>query len=431
MNVFKNLYPFLFLLPVLFIGCEQVKNVFNKKSPRQKYVEELQKGPLADNSTVKRWIDSGGEVLSDPVAVELPFQTKLVFFKNEINPGAWKFSLSEGRKLKIKIESAHASPQLFIDLFALENAEPAPQASIEDTLFTFTLDEDQTLILRVQPKLLAAGSATLTLTDQPSMEFPVAGADLNDVGGAWGAPREGGERIHKGVDIFAERGTPVLASREGRITQAGNSHDIGGITIWLRTEGQSVYYAHLDSVSTAAGERVQRGDTLGFVGNSGNAKTTPTHLHFGVYKYGAVPPMPFIKPSLSQVEPLAVQPKNFKKWAVVTASEANVRLLPSIEKAAIAALTQGNPVKILGGSGNWYRVELPFGEKGFIHKNLLKAASSPLHSETVKQNDLVYNRADYSSLLFRTDSSITIDIFGSFKNWQLSKYREHWVWVNE
>ncbi len=429
MRAVKYFYLNLFLLPMLFIGCEEVKNVLHKKSPRQKYVEALQKSPLSENNMVKRWIYSGDEALTDPVAVELPFQAKLVYFKDEINPRAWKFSLPEGRTLTAKVETLNSSHQLFIDLFAVENEGAKLKKSVEHSSISLTVDEPQTFILRIQPELLAAGSATLTVTDQPSMKFPVAGGDLNDVGGVYGDPRDGVGRIHKGVDIFAGRGTPVLAAAEGRVMQAGRSNGLGGITIWLRADGKAIYYAHLDSASAAEGQQVQQGDTLGFIGNSGNARTTPTHLHFGIYNDGAVKPLPFIKPANNQVEPVGVQPSTFPKWAVITAEKANVRPLPSTEKAPVETLTRHNTVKIIGGTGNWYHIQLPLGKEGFIFEDLLSPASSPLLSKKLQRNEPLYNKADYASLLLRTDSSITVGIYGHFRNWQLAKYRQHWVWV--
>lgn len=58
----------------------------------------------------------------------------------------------------------------------------------------------------------------------------------------------------------------------------------GGKVVWMRDEarGMSLYYAHLDSQHVAAGAYVRPGDTLGFVGKTGNARTTPPHLHFGI-----------------------------------------------------------------------------------------------------------------------------------------------------
>lgn len=73
---------------------------------------------------------------------------------------------------------------------------------------------------------------------------------------------------------------------------------LGGNVVWLRdpARGLTHYYAHLDTVLVASGQRVRRGDTLGTVGNTGNARATPPHLHFGLYDGGALDPEPFLRP---------------------------------------------------------------------------------------------------------------------------------------
>ena len=100
------------------------------------------------------------------------------------------------------------------------------------------------------------------------------------------------------MDIFAPRGTPALAAIDGYVSRVG-TNNLGGNVIFLsdQSHGINLYYAHLDSFNVAQGKRVHLGDTLGFVGNTGNARTTGTHLHFGIYESGtrAIDPLPFIR----------------------------------------------------------------------------------------------------------------------------------------
>ena len=106
--------------------------------------------------------------------------------------------------------------------------------------------------------------------------FPVQGGGSysND----WGNARSGGRR-HQGTDIFAPHGTPVVAVEDGYITKMGPS-GIGGLRIWLNGR---FYYAHLSGFAKglSVGSRVKAGTVLGYVGNTGDAKGTPPHLHFG------------------------------------------------------------------------------------------------------------------------------------------------------
>ena len=114
--------------------------------------------------------------------------------------------------------------------------------------------------------------------------MPVVGIQARDLYNSWGAARDGGRRRHKGIDIFAPKGTGVVAVADGIISYIGEQPK-GGLCLWLTTEnGTSFYYAHLDrwAAGLFEGMEVRSGDLLGYVGNTGNAKTTPPHLHFGV-----------------------------------------------------------------------------------------------------------------------------------------------------
>ena len=117
-----------------------------------------------------------------------------------------------------------------------------------------------------------------------SLRMPVVGVIARQLDDSWGAPRDGGVRKHKGIDIFARRGPAVVAVTDGIISYIGDQPK-GGHCMWLTTEaGTSFYYAHLDRWAPGIyeGMEVASGDLLGFVGNTGNAITTPPHLHFGV-----------------------------------------------------------------------------------------------------------------------------------------------------
>jgi murein DD-endopeptidase MepM/ murein hydrolase activator NlpD len=117
-----------------------------------------------------------------------------------------------------------------------------------------------------------------------SLFMPVVGVLPRDLGNSWGASRDGGHRKHKGIDIFAPKGTGVVAVADGIVSYIGDQPK-GGLCLWLTTEnGTSFYYAHLDrwAAGLFEGMEVRSGDLLGYVGNTGNAKTTPSHLHFGV-----------------------------------------------------------------------------------------------------------------------------------------------------
>jgi murein DD-endopeptidase MepM/ murein hydrolase activator NlpD len=122
--------------------------------------------------------------------------------------------------------------------------------------------------------------------------FPVVGGAsfTND----WGGPRPGG-RSHQGIDLFAATGTPVVAISDGTLFKVGWNR-IGGWRFWLRDRwGNEFYHAHLSAFAPAAreGAVVKAGTVIGFVGNTGDAKTTPPHLHFEIHPSGGDPIPPF------------------------------------------------------------------------------------------------------------------------------------------
>jgi murein DD-endopeptidase MepM/ murein hydrolase activator NlpD len=117
-----------------------------------------------------------------------------------------------------------------------------------------------------------------------ALRMPVVGIRNRDLSDSWHDPRDGGARLHKGIDIFAPKGTEIVAVTDGIVSYIGDQPK-GGHCLWLTTEnGSSFYYAHLDrwAAGLYEGMEVQSGDLLGYVGNTGNAKYTPSHLHFGV-----------------------------------------------------------------------------------------------------------------------------------------------------
>lgn len=133
---------------------------------------------------------------------------------------------------------------------------------------------------------------------EPDAEIaiPVKGMKVRSVADTWQAPRPG-ERQHQGQDLFAPRGTPVYSATEGYVYRIGESN-LGGNTVWIMGAGSRFYYyAHLDGYA----ENLKQGDfvtaesVIGYVGNTGNAKGTPPHLHFGVYtSSGAIDPLPLL-----------------------------------------------------------------------------------------------------------------------------------------
>lgn len=147
---------------------------------------------------------------------------------------------------------------------------PTPTLQAEPTMTTAAAPADATAVAHLG-----------------SLFFPVAGMDSTRLDDSFDDPRDGGARRHNAIDIMAPRGSAVLAVQDGRILRLSASTK-GGTTIYATDlEEQFVYYyAHLDRYHTNiyAGRPLMRGDTIGYVGTTGNAPKSLPHLHFQVMR---------------------------------------------------------------------------------------------------------------------------------------------------
>jgi len=130
-----------------------------------------------------------------------------------------------------------------------------------------------------------------------SLPVPVDGVRARDIADTFGAPR-GRDRSPAGGDIVAARGTPGPSATRGIVSSVRDA-GLGGRQVWVLGPGRErYYYAHLEDWAPGlrAGDVVLAGDAIGEVGDSGNARGTPPHLHFGIYgSEGARDPLPLLR----------------------------------------------------------------------------------------------------------------------------------------
>ena len=169
-----------------------------------------------------------------------------------------------------RLETARRVPGMALDL-----VDSSDVAALESVLVDWVRLQDTLDRLALARDRLTA----ITGSDPVERVCPVAGRHTFENG--WGDGRYGG-RAHKGIDLEAEFGTPIVAVEDGVVVQAG-WHWAGGIQAYLLGDatGDVTYYAHMSwwAPGIGVGSRVAAGDLLGWVGVSGNAESP--HLHFG------------------------------------------------------------------------------------------------------------------------------------------------------
>jgi peptidoglycan LD-endopeptidase LytH len=256
--------------------------------PHQAYAYRLAQNRLHADPASRDWVESAEHALFDAAPVQLPWVTRAVLGTVDAAAG-YEFSVPPGRRLDVK--AAPAAPfdgEFYVDLFrraavGLERVSGGPARGV-GAAFELDAIEGGDFVLRVQPPLGTAVDVDVEVRSNALLEFPVEGVDRRAIWSGFGAERDGGRRAHRGVDIFAARGTPALASMDGWVTRVETTR-VGGNVVWMQPLFGNVrlYYAHLDEQWVTPGEFVRAGQAIGSVGNTGNARTTPPHLHFGVY----------------------------------------------------------------------------------------------------------------------------------------------------
>jgi hypothetical protein len=257
----------------------------------------------------------------------------------------------------------------------------------------------------------------IAITSPLRYGFPVDTERENAVQSFFGGDRDGGARRHEGIDIFAPRGTPVIAAEAGQVTRVGDTPR-GGKNVWVRGDNRSFYYAHLDSIAVSPGDRVRRGDVLGTVGNTGNAITTNPHLHFGIYKFaqGAVDPLPLVgrKKMVNTYAPPLVELA--PRWLAVNTEKANLRSGPSLKTTNVASLMRAELVQVYSVAGDWLRVTTGKGTKGFIARHLTETPSESIL--TLTENYVAFSFPDDTAPVVGNfsagDKLPTLGQFGSF-----------------
>lgn len=329
-----------------------LKELVNERNPRWNFWESAYLDARLDSTTIQ--IPARERIQTDTAALR--------------SAQSWRIDVPTGRRVELEIINRDSVP-LFAELFVGEESRPEQNVEVMDTMrFEFEDARAQTAVIQlvVQSRLGATNDYEIALHDRAVLRFPVAEKTERAIKSFWGDPRDGGRRKHKGNDIFAPKGTPLLAVTEGRISRVRNG-GLGGKSVFLRDgEGRplSYYYAHLDSQYVRRGQYVERGDTIGTVGNTGNARTTPPHLHFGIYGRGAIDPNAFLRdPQRAPERAIALRTE---PWIISAREPYYLRYQPTRKNSIIRQLEAGEVVHPLGRTGRFTRVRTARGETGYV-----------------------------------------------------------------
>jgi peptidoglycan LD-endopeptidase LytH len=392
------------LLCLLVAGC-RLFAPGPPEAPHDRYRAALDAAGLLATDAGRAWAGAADSAAARALPVALPHREVAVFDPAVPEAAAWRVPLRRGQALTVQVEAPYA---LFVDLFrTFENDTAAPErVASADSAGTITREApiDEVVIVRLQPRLLEGGRYRLTLTAGAALAFPVAGHDAGDIRSFFGADRDGGARRHEGIDIFASRGTPVIATAPGVVTRVG-TNALGGNVVWVRDldRGLANYYAHLDHQTARTGQRVRRGDTLGTVGNTGNARSTPPHLHFGLYDAGALDPLPFVDTRTRRPPPVAADTSTLGTWARLAAS--------------VGRLGGGTAVRIVGAFAAQQRVAAPDGRLYEVPARALTAA--PLGTARVDAATFLRSRPDDGApVLDSLGPGASVEVLGTAGAWR-------------
>ncbi|MBO3697372.1 M23 family metallopeptidase [Roseivirga sp. E12] len=419
---------------VLLSACqeEKIPIAFKPRNDHEAYQHALKQANLLNTALGQDWSNLAKSALETPISISSPYEEAIYVDDKAATALGFRFNAKKGQKVQVKVTRlSQTEMKTFVDLFRVDETETFRHVASADSvelLLGFEPRRDAEYVLRFQPELLRGGQFKITIENVPSLSFPVAGKTASAIQSFWGADRDGGRRSHEGVDIFAPRGTPILAPTDGYVRTAG-VRGIGGNVVWLydSKRSQSLYFAHLNEILVEKGDRIKLGDTLGTVGNTGNARTTPPHLHFGIYQNGAKNP----------INHLRAQGKRLRRVnGTLDLLGAEVRLNKDISMRTnlngrnSVRLSKDQIATAIGINANQYRIELPDGRSGYVSKNALTSLEMPLERLYTHTEGILLKKPDRRAFYAQVSSDEELSVLGKNRDfWLVSNSAGETGWI--
>ena len=262
-------FPVIPVLASLMLGgCqpEKVPVPYQPTDAYDAYRHSLQEAQLLQTALGSDWVQAGELALRNPTRVSTPFEEHHFVEADRAVARGFRFHVTHGQRVEVEVSAHSEKPiRLFIDLFRLDPTSDSPLTHVAsagegDRRLDFEPRNNGEYVLRVQPELLRSAQCEIVIRKVRSLAFPVEGYDTPAIGSGFGAPRDAGRRTHHGVDIFARRHTPVIATSEAVVRRV-DVWSLGGNIVWLWDAERQLrlYYAHLQTQEVTEGQRVSRG----------------------------------------------------------------------------------------------------------------------------------------------------------------------------
>lgn len=440
-HLFKQIAFCFTLAVVILCACEKevviVPEPFKPNNHHEAYQHQLETIGIAETALGKEWIQGSKDALAQPIIIETPFSEDFYQDDRSVRSMGYRLSALRGHKVTVDVTSEleKAETILFVQVYrvvsdSLQQFEHI--ASNSDTLnyIEFEPQQDDDYIIRFQTEILRGGSFNIKVKSLPALAFPVAGKNKAAIGSLFGVPRDAGRRKHHGIDIFARRHTPIIAPCDGYI-KSTKENELGGKVIWFgdTERQQTIYFAHLQDIFVDEGDQIIKGDTIGTVGNSGNAKTTACHLHFGIYKNGPIDPYHFV------VKPRTRFKRNLTKNEYIgtiarTNKATHLKVNSILRKSPKQALPKNQIVNVLGTSGAYYKVKLPDHTLGYLAYTEIEKTTRPIRGLDLSNvEDLYITPSDKSLVLNTLKNKENIKVLGKHDNYYYVSQEDQTGWI--
>lgn len=440
-QLFKQITLCLLLVVVILSSCKEevvvVPDPFKPNNHHEAYQHQLETTGIAETALGKEWIQGSKDALAQPTIIETPFSEDFYQDDRSVRSVGYRLSALRGHKVTIDLTSELEKEEttLFLQVFrvmsdSLQQFEHI--ASNSDTLnyIEFEPQQDDDYIIRFQTEILRGGRFKIKVKSLPALAFPVTGKDKAAIGSLFGVPRDAGRRKHHGIDIFARRHTPIIAPCDGFV-KSTKDNELGGKVIWFadKERQQTIYFAHLQDVYVSEDDQILKGDTIGTVGNSGNAKTTACHLHFGIYKNGPIDPYHFV------VMPRTRYKKDLtKKEFIGTVARTNKATQLKVNnirrKGPKTSLPENQIINVLGTSGAYYKVELPDNTLGYLaYTDIEKTDRKVSRLKITTPKELYTDPTDQSMVLNTLQKVGEIEILGNHGEYHYVSTDQETGWV--